>query len=151
MATESVVSTDLDAAHERARRAYAARDVASYMDTFHSELEYRQHDGRTIGRDQLAGDVRAQLQRVNAATSTFRRTALATSADWASATEDGEQCATFEVRAFGILRRVWSVQRRGRYEWIRGGDGWQIRRVEILDEKVTSSVSLAFGSAAPAA
>jgi hypothetical protein len=151
MATESVVSEELDAAHERARRAYDARDVASYMDMFHSALEYRQHDGRTIGREQLAGDVRAQLQRVNTAASTFRRTSLATSADLASATENGDQCATFEIRAFGILRRVWSVQRHGRYEWVRGGDGWQIRRVEILDEKVTSSVSLAFGSAAPAA
>jgi hypothetical protein len=147
MPTESVVSAELDAAHERARRAYAARDTGSYMDTFHPTLEYRQHNGRTIGREQLGGDVRAQLQNVNAAASTFRRTALAPSADHASATEEGEQSATFERRAFGIVRRVWTVQRRGRYEWIRTEDGWQIRRAEILDEKVTSHVSLSFGSA----
>ena len=148
---ESFVSMELDAAHERARHAYAARDAATYMNTFHSSLEYRQHNGRTITREQLAGDVRTQLQKVNAAASTFRRSALAVSADLASATEDGEQLATFEVRAFGVLRRVWSVQRRGRYEWIRSGNGWQIRRVEILDEKVTSQLSIGFESAISAA
>jgi hypothetical protein len=151
MTAESVVSAELDAAHERARLAYAARDAASYMDTFHSALEYRQHDGRTIGYEQLAADVRAQLQKVHTASSTFRRTALAAGVDRTSATEEGEQCATFEVRAFGILRRVWSVQRRGRYEWIRSGDGWQIRRAEILNETVESRISLTFGPAEPSA
>jgi len=145
MTTESVVLTELDAAHERARCAYAARDVTSYMDTFNVALEYRQHDGRTIGREQLAADVRAQLKRVHAAMSTFRRTAFATSADRMSATEEGVQCATFEVRAFGIVRRAWKIQRRGRYEWIRSGSGWQIRRIEVMGETVTSHVSIAFG------
>jgi hypothetical protein len=64
---------------------------------------------------------------------------------------DGRTIATIGVRAFGILRRVWSVQRRGRYEWMRGGDGRQIRRVEVLHGKVTSRVSLLFGSTVPAA
>ncbi len=145
---DSILSTELDAAHERAHRAYAARDVATYMDTFHPLLEYRQHNGHSISREQLASNVRAQLRRVYAAASTFHRTALTAGADRASATEDGEQCATFEVRAFGILRRIWSVQRRGRYHWIRSEDAWRILRVEVLDEKVTSHLSLAFGSAA---
>jgi hypothetical protein len=151
VAAQPDVGTELDAAHERARRAYAERNVVAYMRTFHPALEYRQRDGQTIGCEQLASDVKAQLDRVSSASSTFRRTALVSNEDGASAIEEGEQSATYEVRAFGVLRRVWSVQRRGRYEWVRTAEGWQIRRVEILHELLTSRMSLAFGSAHPAA
>ena len=147
----SIVASELDAAHERARRAYAARDLATYMDTFASDLVYRQRDGRSIDRDQLAIDVRVQLRRAASAASEFHRTALKLGVNEISASEEGEQCATYEVRAFGIVRRIWNVRRLGRYEWSRGEVGWQIRRVEILYEEITSHVSLAFGRSAPAA
>jgi|ERR1041385_6225569 hypothetical protein len=151
MASESAVAAELDAAHERARRAYATRDLAAYIEIFHPDLEYRQPDGRTIGRDRLARDVRDQLDRVHFAASEFRRESLALGADGVSATEEGEQRATFEVRAFGVVRRIWSVRRRGRYEWVCGAAGWQIRRVDVLREEVTSRVAFGLGRNAPAA
>jgi hypothetical protein len=46
------------------------------------------------------------------------------------------QEASFEVVAFLFLHREWAVHRRGRYSWVRTPGGWQIRSVEVLEEKV---------------
>lgn len=130
------IAAELDAAHERAREAYARRDASAYVATFHPELAYTQPDGRTIGREQLARDVHAQLARAHAVSTEFRRESLeADGADAAS--ELLEQRATFEVRAFGVLHREWVVRRRGRYDWVRTADGWQLRRVQVLSEDVS--------------
>ena len=131
------LEAQLDAAHDRARAAYARGDAAAYMAMFHPELEYTQADGATIGRDRLAGQVRRQLANVHRASSAYRREALEAIGD-DRARGVVEQLATFEVRAFGILHREWAVHRRGRYEWVRSHEGWQIRRVEVLSEKITS-------------
>jgi hypothetical protein len=138
------VAAELDAAHDRARAAYARRDVDAYMAMFHPALAYTQPDGRTIGHEQLARDVRAQLARVDTATSEFRREALEVR-DAGTATETLEQRATFAVRAFGFLRREWTVSRRGRYEWVRTAATWQIRRVEVLWEEVVGRFSVGVG------
>jgi len=137
----TTVAAELDATHDRARAAYARRDVDAYMAMFHPEVAYTQPDGRTIGHEQLARDVRAQLARVHSATTEFRREALEVR-DAATATETLEQRATFAVRAFGFLRRDWSVSRRGRYEWVRTAATWQLRRVEVLWEEVASRLSV---------
>jgi hypothetical protein len=132
------VAVKLDAAHECARRAYADRNVLGYMETFHPDLEYVQRDGRTIGRAQLATDVRSQLARVERATSDYRREALEVQ-NSREATEVLEQEATFAVSAFGVIHREWSVRRRGRYHWLQTNGAWQIRRVEVLSEQVTTT------------
>jgi hypothetical protein len=128
------VAAQLDDAHAAARRAYAARDVAAYVETFHPELEYTQRDGRTIGRDQLALDIRTQLERVEAASTEFQRERIEVGAD--AATETLEQRATYQVRAFGVLHRSWEVQRKGRYEWTLLLGRWRLRRVTVLEERV---------------
>ena len=135
------VGAELDAAHDRARAAYARRDAKAYMTIFHPALTYAQADGRTIGHEQLARDVRDQLARVDTAATEFRREALELR-DPATATETLEQRASFAVRAFGILRREWTVRRRGRYEWVRTAGTWQLRRVEVLAEEVTNRFSV---------
>ena len=128
-------AAELDAAHERARRAYAARDGAEYLAIFHPDLEYTQLDGRTIGREELGRDVSAQLARVDAATSEYHRDEISVNTA-GDVTELLDQRASFAVRAFGFVRREWSVRRRGRYQWSRTSAGWQIRRVQILSEEV---------------
>lgn len=135
------VAAELDAAHDRARAAYARRDAEAYMAMCHPALAYTQRDGRTIGREQLARDVRAQLARVDTATTEFRREALEVQ-DAGTATETLEQRATFAVRAFGFIRREWTVSRRGRYEWVRTAATWQLRRVEVLREEIVGRLSV---------
>ena len=138
------IRAELDVSHNRARQAYARREAAAYMEMCHPDLEYRQADGRTIGRDALARDVRDQLSRVTNASSEFRREAFEVSKDGRTATEVCEQQATFEVRALWILHREWSVRRRGRYEWVRVSSGWRIRRVAVLAEDIRSRWWLGF-------
>jgi hypothetical protein len=130
------VAAELDAAHNRARAAYAQRDVDAFMAIFDPELAYTQRDGRIIDHEQLTRDVRTQLERMDAAMTEFRRESLEVQLPQ-TATETVEQRATFTVRAFfGFVRREWSVSRRGRYEWARSGATWRIRRVEILREEL---------------
>ncbi|HUQ18227.1 MAG TPA: hypothetical protein VM099_01330, partial [Gemmatimonadaceae bacterium] len=126
---------ELDAAHERAKRAYAARDSAEYLEIFHPDLEYTQLDGRTISRDQLRQNVSTQLAHVDTAASEYHRDELIVGSP-SEVTEVVDQTATFSVRAFGLIRREWRVDRRGRYQWCRTSAGWQIRRVQIISEKV---------------
>lgn len=136
------LEAELTAAHERAHAAYARRDAAAYVSVFHPDGEYTQRDGRTIGRDRLARQIQTQLARVHRASTSYHRESLEMlGAD--RALEIAEQHASFEVRAFFILHREWTVRRRGRYEWIRSADGWQIRRAEVLSEKITSRTWLA--------
>jgi hypothetical protein len=151
MGSESSVRAELDAVHQRARKAYLERDLATYLGTFHPDLEYRQLDGRSIGREQLGRDLRKQLDRVHAAATEFRRDRLEISAEGLSAIEEGEQHARFEVRAFAVVHRAWNLRRRGRYEWVRSTAGWQIRRVQVLLEETTSRVWLSLGRNTPAA
>ena len=107
------------------------------MAVFHPALQYAQRDGQTIDRERLARDVRSQLARVSSSTTDYRREALEVLRD-GGALEVLEQRATLQVRAFGFLRREWTVRRSGRYEWERTASGWQIRRVDVLTEEVTS-------------
>jgi len=46
------------------------------------------------------------------------------------------QVASATTRHFVFLRRVWRITRRGRYVWERSANGWVIREVEILNERV---------------
>jgi len=131
-----MVVAELDAVHERARLAYARRDARAYIDTLDPSLEYTQLDGRTVGVEQLARDVRVQLARMHRAETEFHREALETDQEVGRAIETLEQRATFQVRMFGFIAREWTVRRRGRYEWLRTTDGWKLRRVHVLSEEV---------------
>jgi hypothetical protein len=132
----AVVAADLDAAHDRAREAYAARDAAAYMAVFHPELQYQQLDGKVIGYAALARGVRTQLERVESAASEYRRESLESQSPQ-QAVEVLAQSATYRLRAFGVLHTQWHVQRSGRYEWLFTDGRWQMRRVEVLAEVVT--------------
>ena len=135
------VAREIEAVSALARAAYLRRDVDAFMATFHPDLVYRQLDGHTIGHQHLARDVRAQLARMDTATSEFRHVTLDVQ-DAETATRTVEQRATFAVRAFGFLRRELTVTRTSEYEWVRTGSTWQVRRVEVLREEVVSKFSI---------
>ncbi len=135
------IAAELDAVHRRAHAAYLRRDLDAFMAVFHPGLAYTQADGRTIGHAELARDMRAQFARIGTATTQFHRATLEV-LDEETATETLEQRGTFVVRAFGFLKREWTVSRRGRYEWSRNAETWRIRRVEIFTEDVAGRFSI---------
>jgi len=132
--TDHAVAAELDAAHRNAQESFRARDLDAYMGLFSPSLRYQQLDGRVIGREQLASDVQAQFAAVEASDTSYTRESLEVIGD--RAIEILNQVASATTRHFVFLRRVWRITRRGRYVWERSANGWVIREVEILNERV---------------
>jgi hypothetical protein len=132
--TSDDVVRELDSAHERARAAFTAKDVSAYMATFSPLLEYRQLNGNTINRDQLARDVQSQMVGLKSVGSSFKRLSLDIEGD--SVVETLEQEAFAEYVVFFFFKRRWTVHRTGRYRWSKTPEGWRIIRVEVLNESI---------------
>ena len=110
-----------------------------YMEIFAADLTYCQADGKVIGRDQLAKDVRAQLSMLDSAETSFTREKLEIVGQ--QATELLRQRATVTTRHFAIIRRTWNIGRLGKYVWRNTDEGWRIQEVEVLKETITSTGS----------
>jgi hypothetical protein len=113
----SQVAEELDVVHRQAKQAYAARDLAAYMDVFAPALEYIQADGRTIDHGQLTGDVRSQMSRVRAMDTNYERQSLV--ADGDRATEELVQSAWADMTVFRVFKRRWQLRRTGRSHWLK--------------------------------
>lgn len=142
------IAAELDAAHQRAHRAFAARDLEAYMAGFSPTLVYYQLNGAAISREQLRRHVRLQFARLDSAVSTYRRERLEVVGD--EVRELIEQRVEGLVTAFVIVHRRWDLKRRGLYRWQKGGQGWQITEVTVLEEQATSSFSLGLHPPRPA-
>jgi len=134
---DQAVAEALDAAHGKAKSAYRRRDSRMYMEIFAADLTYCQADGKVIGRDQLAKDVRAQLSMLDSAETSFTREKLEIVGQ--QATELLRQRATVTTRHFAIIRRTWNIERLGKYVWRNTDEGWRIQEVEVLKETITST------------
>src|SRR5262245_25906593 len=102
------VAAQLDVAHQRAKRGYQAKDVEAYMAIFTTDLRYRQPNGETIGRAELARDVATQLALVESSESSYVRESLQVEGD--RATEVLRQTATVTTRRFLFFKRTWRVE-----------------------------------------
>jgi hypothetical protein len=131
---QSTLTSELDAAHSRAKASYRSKDLGGFMAMFAPSLRYKQPDGRTIGWDQLAHDVSAQFMSVEDADTAYVRESLKVEGD--GVTEVLEQKASLTMRYFLFFKRTIRLSRRGRYRWIRTPAGWQIEEVEVLSESV---------------
>jgi len=128
---------EIDEAHHTAQTAFQARNLKGYMAAFTLDLAYKQLDGTTIGRDALRKDVARQFDRVSAVSSQFARESF--QANGTEVSEALRQSVWFATTAFGILHRVWRLERRGLYTWRRGSQGWQIAAVEVFSERLVGA------------
>ena len=124
----------LDDLHRKARAAYAARDLKSYMEFFSPDLHYHQANGRTIGRDQLTRDVQSQFRGMSGVDVAYRTEDVQAEPD--GVVETVTQWGWIAARLFGFLHRLWRLERRGRYTWRQTGDGWKIAEFTVLSEHV---------------
>ena len=131
---DASVAAQLDALHTQAKEWYRLKDVTAYMGLFDSALRYKQANGIVISRDQLARDLVGQLRSVESSDTSYVRESLQVDSD--RVTELLRQTATVTTRHFFFIRRVWRVNRLGRYTWVRSSEGWRIQEVEVLDETV---------------
>ena len=138
----SPIEAALDARHDAAQAAFARRDLEAYAALFHPDLVYSLPDGTNIGREALMRDVRAQFARLDRASSTFTRERLDVD-DAGAATETLTQSVVAEASAFGLLRRIWRIERRGDYRWVADGGDWKIAHVRLSRE--TSEARWTFG------
>jgi hypothetical protein len=136
MAESSAILAALDYKHAEARLALERKDLATYTAIFSPELRYHQPDGRTIGRDQLMRDVRAQFRRFRHMNSSFVREQFEVLDERAS--ELLIQRAFATETAFLVVHRKWEVVRKGQYVWKSTAVGWQINEIFVIEESVTS-------------
>src|SRR5882672_11617493 len=123
--------------HDASRRLYLARDLPGYMSFFTPDLAYRQANGKVITLQQLSHHVEEQFRRIGAV-------------DWISRVESEErsptqitevvhQTGTAVTSAFGLLHRVWRLDRRGRYTWKVHDGRWRIAAVDVLEERINGA------------
>jgi len=136
------VAAELKAMHQRAKEAFLRKDAGAYMDIFAPSLKYGQADGKVIGRDKLAAQVRHQLRTVSSVENSYVCEKLEMEGE--RAIEILEQTASAEIVHLGFIRRRISLHRRGRYSWERIGGEWKIVEVEVLEEKMMPA-SIRFG------
>jgi hypothetical protein len=105
------------------------------MAIFAPDLIYHQADGKTINLQRLTKDVARQFRSQGDADWTF--TLHDQVHEGGVVVETVAQSGWFAATAFGLLHRVWLLERQGRYVWKLHDGRWCIGEVTILREKVT--------------
>ena len=131
------ISAELDERHRAANAAFVTRNILAYQDIFSPSLVYQRADGSLIDRGQLMRDVALQFRNLSHAKSSYVRERLITAGD--GVTETLVQTAEAQSTAFGILHRLWTLNRRGDYTWSKSSGVWLIERVKIHSESVASA------------
>jgi hypothetical protein len=133
-AQQPSIESELNEAHEAAKRAFRCKDLEAYRNGFSPSLTYRQADGTIIDRDQLMRQVAQQFRALTYVNSSFVRERLSVVDE--RVTEILLQEASLEATAFGFAHRSWKLIRRGEYEWIKMGAAWVIQHVQVHSETV---------------
>ena len=128
------VARELDLLHEHAKHAFADKNLEAYMSGFSSKLNYKQPNGKTIGFDQLARDIKVQFDRVDEAGSSYERESLDVDGDRAIQVLIQNAWAVETILFF--FKRRWLIKRKGKCEYERTSAGWKIVKVEVLEERV---------------
>lgn len=132
----------LDEVHRQVRDAFQRADLDAYLELLAPDLAYREANRRTHTREALAASLRDQFRRLLSFGSEFQRDSLVV--ENGDAVEIGTQTAWIALRWFVVFALRWNVRRRGRFVWRRIPGGWQLRAVELYEERVTlSGVGLA--------
>ncbi|PWK78521.1 hypothetical protein LX99_02365 [Mucilaginibacter oryzae] len=124
----------IDNAHIAANEAQQNKDFDFYMDFFTDDLQYKQLNGKTIGKKQLAANVKHYFNRVKSLSSSYQRTEINFSAN--EVTERLIQHSEVSIRVFVFFSKKWTVEREGIYKWKLIDGAWKIFKVEVLREKI---------------
>ncbi|MCP3925208.1 MAG: hypothetical protein GY714_21760 [Desulfobacterales bacterium] len=128
------IAIELDEIHARSKKAFLENDLDAYMSTFSLTLSYKQANGKIINWEQLRNDVAPQLSSAHNMESTYVREQIEMKDS--KIVEVLSQTATYEIKVFLFFKRKWIIRRKGRYTWSKNKNNWQIKNVEVLNEKI---------------
>ncbi len=125
---------EIDKMHHMANESLRQKRFDSYINFFSDNLKYKQLNGMTRDKTQLAKDTAVYFSRLKTTTSQYERKSY--SIDENKFTENLIQKATASIRVFIFFTKKWTVEREGIYQWGKREGIWKIEEVEILSEKV---------------
>jgi len=134
MVNEDLIN-EIDSVHKSANDALRLKQFDRYMECFSDDLQYKQLNGKTIGKKQLVNDTRHYFGRIQNYSGSYKREDY--SIEKNSITERLIQYTKVSIRVFIFFSKNWTVEREGIYQWVKVNDSWKISRVDILKEKLS--------------
>jgi hypothetical protein len=125
----------IDTIHERGHAAIQKKNLEEYLSIFSDELEYTLIDGKTIDKAQLLIDQKAYFSRLVYSNSRYERLSFELKGN--EFEEILQQNAEIAIRVFIFLKKTWKVSRKGIYSWTLHENDFKIKKVKILEEKIS--------------
>jgi len=125
---------EIDKIHQLANESLRQKRFDTYIDIFSDHLKYKQINGKTRGKTELAKDTAVYFSRLKSTTSQYERKSFSIGEN--RFTENLNQKATASMRVFIFFTKKWTIEREGIYQWSKSEGAWKIEDVEILSEKV---------------
>lgn len=125
---------EIDKMHHLANESLSQKKFDSYINLFSANLKYKQINGITRDKTQLAKDTALYFSRLKTSTSQYERQSYSINEN--KFTENLIQKASASIRVFIFFTKKWTVEREGIYQWSKHEGIWKIEEVEILSEKV---------------
>lgn len=125
---------EIDNAHTAANDAQRNKNFDLYMTVFTDDLQFKQLNGKTIGKKQLANDVKSYFERVKSLSGSYQRKEINTAEG--KVTERLIQHSEVSIQVFIFFSKKWTVEREGIYQWVKVNSEWKICDVKILAEKI---------------
>lgn len=128
------ILNEIDEMHQLSNEALVQKRFDDYINIFSDNLIYKQLNAKIIDKKQLTKDISSYFSRLKIATSHYERKDF--SIEGNRFTETLIQNATASIKIFFFFKKNWTVEREGKYQWIKNGDNWKIEKVEVLNERV---------------
>jgi len=125
---------EIDNMHQLANELLGQKRFDSYINLFSDSLRYKQINGKSIDKKELAKNTALYFSRLKSTISQYERKSY--SIDENRFTENLIQKATASIRVFIFFTKKWTVEREGIYQWSKREGTWEIENIEILSEKV---------------
>ena len=125
---------EIDKMHHLANESLSQKKFESHINLFSANLKYKQINGITRDKTQLAEDTALYFSRLKTSTSQYERQSYSINEN--KFTENLIQKASASIRVFIFFTKKWTVEREGIYQWSKHEGIWKIEEVEILSEKV---------------
>ena len=133
--TDAEILEQIDRAHVAANEALENKQLATYIGFFTDNLQYKQRNGKIIGKAQLTKDIKLYFKRIRSFSGCYERKIFTIDED--KIVERLIQQSTVAIRVFIVFSKNWTVEREGIYKWVKVNGSWKIWNVEILNEKIS--------------